>query len=342
MEDRRTKITQFFTRSYTLFFIGTGLLLMFLLKINVHVWHRFTTRYLLALTGPYLISFALYWLAIKIFQISGLYSKLLVVLLAGSWYYLSIDFWVYYTYSWLPAHGISFVGKLTDYRLMQFHNRIEVGNLLTIGLAAVVHLVNKYCSSRMKFQLLKMRLDTDRLAGRLSMHFVKEWIKIVQHNKLLHRSDTLKLFRYINAVTANRKVKVSIAEEWSQLRVMASCFTDRLVLFKGEEVLLATDWSRSIIAACMLSWFENALNYSPRGVRGKIIMEWTRMDGQLRFQMINYVSGQSSDGHTGVGNKLLHELFNAVLPETYRIEYHEQNSIFSVQLTLLQKSGNTI
>lgn len=335
MEDRRTQIIQFFTRRYILFFIGTGFLLLLLLKMNIQVWHRLTMRHLLALTGPYLFSFALYWLAIQIFRISGLYGKLLVILLAGSWHYLSMDFWVDYTYSWLPAHGISFAGKLTDYHLMQFHNRIMVGNLLTIGLAAVVHLVYKYCSFRLSFQLLKMRLDTDRLAGRLSMHFVKEWIKIVQHNKLLHRNDTLELFRYINAVTANRKVKVSIAEEWKQLKVMASCFTDRLVLFKGEEVLLAVDWNRSIIAASMLSWFENALNYSPQGAQGQIIMEWTRLDGQLHFQMINYVSGKRSEGHTGVGNKLLQELFDAVLPGTYRIEYHKQNPIFSVQLTLL-------
>lgn len=335
MEDRRTQIIQFFTRRYILFFIGTGFLLLLLLKMNIQVWHRLTIRHLLALTGPYLFSFALYWLAIQIFRISGLYGKLLVILLAGSWHYLSMDFWVDYTYSWLPAHGISFAGKLTDYHLMQFHNRIMVGNLLTIGLAAVVHLVYKYCSFRLSFQLLKMRLDTDRLAGRLSMHFVKEWIKIVQHNKLLHRNDTLELFRYINAVTANRKVKVSIAEEWKQLKVMASCFTDRLVLFKGEEVLLAVDWNRSIIAASMLSWFENALNYSPQGAQGQIIMEWTRLDGQLHFQMINYVSGKRSEGHTGVGNKLLQELFDAVLPGTYRIEYHKQNPIFSVQLTLL-------
>lgn len=336
MEDRRTQIIQFFTRRYILFFIGTGFLLLLLLKMNIQVWHRLTMRHLLALTGPYLFSFALYWLAIQIFRISGLYGKLLVILLAGSWHYLSMDFWVDYTYSWLPAHGISFAGKLTDYHLMQFHNRIIVGNLLTIGLAAVVHLVYKYCSFRLSFQLLKMRLDKDRLAGRLSMHFVKEWIKIVQHNKLLHRNDTLELFRYINAVTANRKVKVSIAEEWKQLKVMASCFTDRLVLFKGEEVLLAVDWNRSIIAASMLSWFENALNYSPQGAQGQIIMEWTRLDGQLHFQMINYVSGKRSEGHTGVGNKLLQELFDAVLPGTYRIEYHKQNPIFSVQLTLLQ------
>ncbi|MGJ1413731.1 hypothetical protein [Sphingobacterium multivorum] len=335
MEDRRTQIIQFFTRRYILFFIGTGFLLLLLLKMNIQVWHRLTMRHLLALTGPYLFSFALYWLAIQIFRISGLYGKLLVILLAGSWHYLSMDFWVDYTYSWLPAHGISFAGKLTDYHLMQFHNRIMVGNLLTIGLAAVVHLVYKYCSFRLSFQLLKIRLDTDRLAGRLSMHFVKEWIKIVQHNKLLHRNDTLELFRYINAVTANRKVKVSIAEEWKQLKVMASCFTDRLVLFKGEEVLLAVDWNRSIIAASMLSWFENALNYSPQGAQGQIIMEWTRLDGQLHFQMINYVSGKRSEGHTGVGNKLLQELFDAVLPGTYRIEYHKQNPIFSVQLTLL-------
>lgn len=143
-------------------------------------------------------------------------------------------------------------------------------------------------------------------------------------------------------MTANRKVKVSIAEEWKQLKVMASCFTGRLMLFKGEEALFATDWSRSIIAASMLSWFENALNYSPQGAQGQIIMEWTRLDGQLHFQMTNYISGQHSEGHTGSGNKLLQELFDVVLPGTYRIEYHEQNSIFSVQLTLLQKYRKAI
>lgn len=342
MEDRRTQIIQFFTRRYILFFIGTGFLLLLLLKMNIQVWHRLTMRHLLALTGPYLFSFAMYWLAIKLLQLSSIYLKLAIVLVLGSWQYLSIDLWVDYTYSWLPAHGILFFGKLTDYRLMQFHNRIMVDNLLTIGLAAVVHLVYKYCSFRLSFQLLKMRLDTDRLAGRLSMHFVKEWIKIVQHNKLLHRNDTLELFRYINAVTANRKVKVAIAEEWKQLKVMASCFTDRLVLFKGEEVLLAVDWNRSVIAASMLSWFENALNYSPQGAQGQIIMEWTREDGPLQFQMTNYISGQPSESHTGSGNKLLQELFDVVLPGTYRIEYHEQNSIFSVQLTLLQEYRRAI
>ncbi|MGE8424293.1 MAG: hypothetical protein ACN6PI_15765, partial [Sphingobacterium siyangense] len=222
-----------------------------------------------------------------------------------------------------------------DYHLMQFHNRIMVGNLLALGIAFLVHIVYRFCSFWLRFQLLTMELDAGRLAGRLSRHFVKEWIKIVQYNKLLHRNDTLELFRYIIAVTANRKVKVSIAEEWKQLKVMASCFTDRLMLFKGEEALFATDWSRSIIAASMLSWFENALNYSPQGAQGQIIMEWTRLDGRLHFQMINYVSGKRSEGHTGEGNKLLQELFDAVLPGRYRIEYHEQNAIFSVQLTLL-------
>ena len=342
MEDRQTKITQFFTRRYILFFIGTGFLLLLLLKMNIQVWHRLTMRHLLALTGPYLFTFAMYWLAIRVFLISAEFGRLVLVLLVGSWQYLSIDFWVNYTYFWLPLHGISFAGKLTDYHLMQFHNRIMVGNLLVLGTALLVHIVYKYCSFWLRFQLLKMRLNTDRLAGRLSMHFVKEWIKIVQHNKLLHRSDTLELFRYINSVTANRKIKVSIAEEWKQLKVMASCFTNSAVLFKGEEVLFATDWSRSIIAASMLSWFENALNYSPRGAQGHIIMEWTRVDGRLHFQMINYVSGKRSEGHTGVGNKLLQELFDAVLPGTYRIEYHEQNPIFSVQLTLLQNYRKAI
>lgn len=342
MEDRRTKITQFFTRRYILFFIGTGFLLLLLFKLNIQVWHRLTMRHLLALTGPYLFSFAMYWLAINLLQLSSIYLKLVILLVLGCWQYLSIDFWVYYTYSWLPAHGISFAGKLTDYHLMQFHNRIMVGNLLVLGTALIVHSVFRNCSYWLRFQLLTIELDAGRLAGRLSKHFVKEWIKIVQHNKVLHRNDTLELFRYIIAVTANRKVKVAIAEEWKQLKVMASCFTDRLMLFKGEEVLFATDWSRSIIAASMLSWFENALNYSPRGAQGQIIMEWTRVDGQLHFQMINYVSGKRSAGHTGVGNKLLQELFDAVLPGTYRIEYHEQNSIFSVQLTLLQNYRKVI
>ncbi len=342
MEDRRTKITQFFTRRYILFFIGTGFLVLLLLKMNMHVWHRLTMRHLLALTGPYLFSFTLYWLAIKVFQMSGLYGKLLVVLLAGSWYYLSMDFWVYYTYSWLPAHSISFIGKLTDYHLMKFHDRIAIGNLLALETALLVHIVYKYCSFRLRFQLLTMELEVGRLAGRLSKHFVKEWIKIAQHNKLLHRNDTLELFRYIIAVTANRKVKVAIAEEWKQLKVMASCFTDRLMLFKGEEVLLATDWSRSIIAASMLSWFENALNYSPPGTQGQIIMEWTRVNGQLHFQMINYVCRKRSEGHTGEGNKLLRELFAAVLPGAYRIEYREQHAVFSVQLTLLHNYRKAI
>lgn len=342
MEDRRIKMPLFFTRGYILFLIGTGLLLLLLLKMNIQVWHRLTIRHLFALTGPYLFSFVLYWVGIKLLQFSTVYGKLAVVLVLGSWQYLSIDFWVDYTYSWLPVHGISFVGKLTDYRLMQFHNRIVVGNVLALGLAFLLHIVYKYCSFWLRFQWLKMELDTGRLAGRLSMHFVKEWIKIVQHNKLLHHSDMLELFRYIIAVTANRKVKVAIGEEWKQLKVMASCFTDSAVLFKGEEVLFATDWSRSIIAASMLSWFENALNYSPRGAQGQIIMEWTRVDGQLHFQMINYVSGKRSAGHTGVGNKLLQELFDAVLPGTYRIEYREQNPIFSVQLTLLQNYRKVI
>lgn len=337
MEDRRTKITQFFTRGYILFFIGVGLLLMLLLKMNIQVWHRMTIRHLLALTGPYLLSFAMYLLAIKLIQIGGEYVRLILVVLLGIWQYLNVDFWVDYTYSWLPVHGISFVGKLTDHRLMQFHNRIMVGNALAFGLACLVQLVYTCSSFWFRFQRLKMELDTERLAGRLSMHFVKEWTKIVEHNKLLHRSNTLELFRYMIAVTANKKVKVAIAEEWSQLKVMASCFTDRLILFKGEELLGATDWSRSIIAASMLSWFENALNYSPHGERGQIILEWIRVDGQVQFQMINRVGGRHSEGHTGAGIQLMQELFDAALPGRYRIEYHEQNSIFSVRLVLLRK-----
>ncbi|MGE8290286.1 MAG: hypothetical protein ACN6ON_01360 [Sphingobacterium sp.] len=322
-------------KPYILFFLGAGIIVSILIKLNVHVWGRLTTGHLTALIGPYLFSFAAFSFMIRICWRRSLVIWIGAVLLAVLWLIYAADFWFEYAYHWLPARGINFVGKITPNRLIQFNNRVFVGNMLVLLMAGIVQLLIHYFSFRARFRRRSKTLDTEQVSARLSSHFTKQWIKIVQDNKMLHRPDTLHLLQYIIDVVANKKLKVAIAEEWAQLKVMASCFTERTVEFDGEQLLTRSDWNRSLPAATLLSWFENALDHSPKGQNDRISILWQRVEGKLRLQMSNTIAVVASDGHSGSGTRMVQQLFDQLLPGNYNIEYTNHADTFTVQLSFM-------
>ncbi|WP_346086090.1 hypothetical protein [Sphingobacterium ginsenosidimutans] len=337
---RTTKISQLtaywvLNKTFILFVLGLGIIVSILIKMNVHVWGRLSIRHLIALIGPYLISFTVFWLMIRLCWRQSSTIKIGILLVLVLWIGYSADFWYEYAYHWLPAKGINFVGKITPRRLIQFNNRVFVGNTLVIVIAFIVQFVTHYLSFRARFKRRSNALNTTIVSARLSDHFTRQWIKIVQDNKVLHRPETIHLLQYMIDIVANKKLKVAIAEEWMQLRVMASCFTDRTVLFEGEQLLASADWNRSIPAAALLSWFENALDHSPKGEKYIIWIIWCRKDTKLQLQMRNTVATARSHGHSGTGTQMVQQLFDQLLPGNYKIEYINHANMFTVQLSFM-------
>ncbi len=322
-------------KAHILFFLGLGVIVLILIKLNIHVWGRLTIRYLIALIGPYIVSFTACWVMIRICCRQSLAFGIGALLVSVLWIAYSADFWYQYAYHWLPAHGINFVGKMTPQRLVQFNNRVLVGNMLVMVIAFIVQLLARYFSFRSRLQRRSNTLNTLMVSARLSSHFTRQWIKIVMENKVLHHPDILRLLQYIIDVMANKKLKVAIAEEWAQLKVMASCFTERNVQFEGEQLLSSSDWNRSLPAATLLSWFENALDHSPKGQKDSICIAWTRVGGKLQFQMTNTIAIIRSDGHSGSGTRMVQQLFDQLLPGNYKIEYINHANTFIVQLSFM-------
>ncbi|MDM1296823.1 hypothetical protein HX021_21270 [Sphingobacterium sp. N143] len=302
-----------------------------LLHLNVYVWYRFTIRHILALVSPYIASFLLYYVLMRAMVLSPWHRLGLVCCLLLWWFY-SAQVWFYYAYQWLPAQQIVFVGKLTPSRKIIFHNRVTIGNVLTLGLAEILCLKQHYALFMVRFQRLKTKVLTLDVSQRLSMHFTRQWIKIVQHNKVQQHDAALELLRYIIAILVNKKNKVAIAEEWRQFKVMASCFSDRNIELLGEEELFPSDWNRSIPAATLLSWLENALDYTPKGPKGWIRAVWQRIDGQLQLQISNAVGHTDAAGHHGMGSALVGQLFEQLVPGQYGIEYTRKEDSFIVLL----------
>lgn len=323
------------SKTYALFFLGAVIIVSILIKLNLHLWENLTTRHLMALIVPYLFSFAVCWMMIRICWRRSLVIWIGVILLAVLWMIYSAEFWSIYACQWLPAQGINFVGKITPDRSIHFNNRVFVGNILVVVIACIVQLLAHYFSFRSHVQRRSDTRNTSIVAAHLSSHFTKQWIKIAEDNKVLHRPDTLRLLQYIIDVMANKKLKVAIAEEWTQLKVMASCFTERNVRFEGEQLLSRSDWNRSLPAATMLSWLENALNHSPKGQNNCICIAWYRVGGKLRFQMTNTITTAKSDGHSGSGTRMVQQLYDQLLPGNYKIEYIKHMNTFTVQLSFM-------
>jgi len=322
-------------KTYILFFLGAGVIVSMLIKLNIHVWGRLTIRHLTALIGPYIVSFTACWIMIWVCWRRSLVIWIGVAILAVLWMICAADFWYEYAYQWLPAHGINFVGKITPGRLIQFNNRVFAGNILVMVIACIVQLLTRYFSFRSRLQRRSNTLNTSMVSACLSSHFTRQWVKIVQDNKVLHRPDTLRLLQYIIDVMANKKLKVAIVEEWTQLKVMASCFKERNIQFEGEQLLSRSDWNRSIPAAAMLSWFENALDHSPKGQKDSICIAWYRVGGKLQFQMCNTIATTKSEGHSGSGSRMVQQLFDQLLPGNYKIEYIIHVNTFTVLLSFM-------
>lgn len=323
-------------KTQVLFFLGVAIIMSILIKLNVHVWGRLTIRHLAALIGPYLGSFGAFWLIIRVGWRRPLTIGIGALFVLILWFSYAADFWYHYAYHWLPEMGIIFfVKEITPSKLIEFNNKVFVGNVLVMVVAGIVQVVTHYISFRERFQRRLNALNTTAIAARLSEHFTRQWIKIVQDNKVLHRLDTLYLLEYIIDMVANKKLKVAITDEWKQLRVMASCFTDRTIQFEGEQLLTSAEWNRSIPAAALLSWFENALDHSPKGKQYIIRIAWCRNEDRLQLKMSNTTATSKSDGHTGTGTQMVQQLFDQLLPGAYTIEYIHHANTFTAQLSFM-------
>jgi len=105
------------------------------------------------------------------------------------------------------------------------------------------------------------------------------------------------------------RIKVSLIEEWRQVKSLMYICSHQHYSVRGEEGLGVSEWNRSVPALSLLTWMENAIQYSLAAEGSPIIINFTRTQQGLRITFSNTIGqGNTAERLRGKGLLLVNRL----------------------------------
>ncbi len=313
--------------------IAALVMLIGLTLINAAKIHRFTPFTFGIFIVPYLAYFCTIYLGYRAFigpqRYRWLSYGLIGIAVLSS--YPGVKYYFYdlvpqfmdgFTAPWLPEHKPVLIGKI-------------IGGLLIFAAIYVAdYFVWEWYFLRVEFRQAEAQIKNISNVQLLSGHFLSNVYDLLRPRSKKTRSRSLVFFQYVSNKITNPKVLVPLQEEWTYLKLLISFCTHRNFIIIGEELLDRKLLNRSIPTLTIMTWIENAVNYSPDDLEEFIEVRWIKVFDGIQLQICNRIAAESIVKGTGKGLALVNELFDSMKNQLIVLEYEiAEQKYFIVKLT---------
>ncbi|WDF66927.1 hypothetical protein PQ465_11480 [Sphingobacterium oryzagri] len=299
---------------------------------SLPVWHRFTPISFLALALPYIVALWCWLLIADLYRKRRMARALSLV--AGTAFFVLSPYLTYlYIYELLPRQSIVFFSSPIQGYEHRFIARTVTPNLLFLLIACLDYNFWDNTLLEVKMRRLRRTLSEHSDSYQLSMHFISNLLRMVRVNRLARKDLIYDFFDYVFINLYDRRIRVSLIEEWTQVKSLMYICSHRQYWIKGEEALEINEWNRSVPALSLLTWMENAIQYSPASENVPIMINFTSSFKGLCITISNVIGqGDTAERLNGKGLLLVNRLSEY---PAYSIDYGLQGgSVFRLVFTI--------
>ncbi|MDH5826420.1 hypothetical protein [Sphingobacterium faecium] len=250
------------------------------------------------------------------------------LLVAGSYWVVKS-----YYYVLLPKLDVVFFTDWEEHHRWKLFTKICQGLLIMLSLIVADYFGCNWL--KVKLQTLRLeRTMRDRAdSSLLSGHFLRRLYQLTSKGKTEVNVEVLDFFQYISNKLVAQHVRVALEEEWHLVKRMIALCHDRRFEIQGEEHVPQRIWSRSVPSLGLMTWVENAVEYSTEGAL-PICLTWSSQSDRVVLEIRNTISLSNIKRGTGNGLKLVNRLYESCKKERVQLEYTiENNTFFIVKLT---------
>lgn len=244
-------------------------------------------------------------------------------------------FWTvkYYYYVLLPIQGIVF---FSDWKVGDEWALIKKIVKATLAIAAWIGIDYYYWEKyRVKRESTRLenRLDEINNNHLLSGHFLRRLYELTRRDKLKLSVKSLDFFQYVTNRMYSSKTRVALEEEWKYVEILCGICTDRRFVITGTDGIKPGIWNRSVPSLAIMTWIENAIEYSPDSLELPITLSWKVMPDGIQLQIKNHIGSNKLSQGTGKGLQLVDRLFDAFKSDDVFLSYAVvEDSFFIVTL----------
>ncbi|MGJ1436060.1 hypothetical protein [Sphingobacterium siyangense] len=243
----------------------------------------------------------------------------------------------WYYYSFLTAHGVVFYSPWKDGDAQELFIKIVRGlAFMWLFISAETFFWQKK-NKKMKISKLQLAVKDISDHALLSGHFLFKLYQFAVEGRIVFDLKVLDYFQYIINKIATRDTRVALVEEWTYLKQLVDMCVHRTIEIRGEELVPAYIWNRSVPTLSLMTWVENAVSYSPIGKAIPIVIEWLDENNATVFRVRNRIASHNEKKGTGKGLELVNRLFEPLKEHRVNIAYRiEEQMYFVVELKFMK------
>lgn len=311
-------------------FVGiiVWLIILWFAEFRVLIHHPAYIFFLYAL--PYLFYYTVCFLIFHNIWRHG-YGKWLVLLPCMVLLLTVYDIVKLYLYDLLPSWDVVFFYPWKEGDEQKLMRKIVRGLLLATIYLLVDHLISRIRVNGTETQQLQRTLDNISNSNLLSGHFLRRLFDMAVQGKIAFDLKVMDFFQYVINKMALRDTLVSLDEEWRYLRQLIEMSVHHRFEIKGVENIPAWLWNRSVPTLTLMTWIENATEYSAKNQL--ILLEWTVMEHAVILRICNRMDRECVSRGTGRGLDLVNRLYEPLRHQGCTLQYRiEDEACFVVEL----------
>lgn len=293
----------------------------------IYVFPLFVLPYL----SYFCICFALFHLVVR-YDLRRLGWLLLCSLLIACSYWLVKS----YYYVLLPKVNVVFFTDWEERHRWELFTKICQGLLIMLSLIVADYFGCNWL--KVKFQSMRLeRIMRDRADSHLlSGHFLRRLYQLTSKGKREVNVEVLDFFQYISNKLTQQHVRVALEEEWHYVKRMITLCNDRTFDIQGEAQVPLRIWNRSVPSLALMTWIENAVEYSTDDGHSPICLSWSAQSDRVVLEIRNAIAATSINRGTGNGLKLVNRLYESCDMDRMDLTYTVENdTFFIVKLSFL-------
>ncbi|WP_343540193.1 hypothetical protein [Sphingobacterium thalpophilum] len=238
-----------------------------------------------------------------------------------------------YLYVLLPRYDVVFFFPWKEGDEVKLTRKIVCGLFMVTIYLSVDNLIWRIKREKAEIQRLHRRLDDVSNSQLLSGHFLRRLFDMATQGKIAVDLSVLDFFQYVINKMAQRNTMVSLEEEWRYLRQLVSMSVHRSFVIKGTEQVPDWLWNRSVPALTLMTWIENAAEYSPARQSEPILLEWCVCGDEVLLRIANRMESMGSSSGTGRGLELVNRLYEPLRQRHCSLHYRiVEGTYFVVEL----------
>lgn len=244
-------------------------------------------------------------------------------------------FWAvkYYYYVLLPSQGLVFFYAWEAGDEWALIKKIVKASLAIAAWMGIDYYYWEKYRVKREIARLERRLDEINHNHLLSGHFLRRLYELTRREQLRLSVKSLDFFQYVTNRMYSSKTRVAMEEEWRYAEILCGICTDRKFVITGTDCITPDIWNRSVPSLAIMTWIENAIEYSPDSLELPITLSWTVLADGTQLQIKNHIGRDKLSQGTGNGLQLVDRLFDAFQSDDVFLSYEAvEDSYFIVTL----------